>query len=142
MENASKALIIAGAILISILLISVGVLIMNSTSGVTSGMDSSAKAMEMQSFNSQFTPYAGAGISASQVRSLVSVVISSNATNDNHIISIRTSGDGYDSNTLFTSGTSTTSELAKINQGLDSTYKFRVELIYDNDGFVEEIVIK
>lgn len=31
MENASKALIIAGAILISILLISVGVLIMNST---------------------------------------------------------------------------------------------------------------
>ena len=31
MENASKALIIAGAILISILLIWVGVLIMNST---------------------------------------------------------------------------------------------------------------
>ena len=35
MENASKALIIAGAILISILLISVGILIFNSTSGVT-----------------------------------------------------------------------------------------------------------
>lgn len=35
MENASKALIIAGAILISILLISVGILVFNSTSGVT-----------------------------------------------------------------------------------------------------------
>jgi len=35
MENASKALIIAGAILISILLISVGILMFNSSSGVT-----------------------------------------------------------------------------------------------------------
>ena len=35
MENASKALIIAGAILISILLISVGILVFNSTKGVT-----------------------------------------------------------------------------------------------------------
>ena len=34
MENASKALIIAGAILISILLISVGVIIMNSTGDI------------------------------------------------------------------------------------------------------------
>ena len=38
MENASKALIIAGAILISILLISVGIMVMNSTDEVTGGM--------------------------------------------------------------------------------------------------------
>lgn len=44
MENASKALIIAGAILISILLISVGILIFNSTSGVS---DSSVQAGEV-----------------------------------------------------------------------------------------------
>lgn len=141
MENASKALIIAGAILISILLISVGVLIMNSTSGVTGGMDSSAKAMEMQSFNSQFTSYAGKGIAASQVRSLVSAVISSNATNDNHTISVTTSGKGFNSDAVKT-GTSVASELAKINQGLKSTYKFTVELSYDDEGFINAITIQ
>ncbi len=48
MENASKALIIAGAILIAILLISVGILILNSISGVT---DSAKKAgSEMTEF--------------------------------------------------------------------------------------------
>lgn len=142
MENASKALIIAGAILISILLISVGVLIMNSTSGVTGGMDSSAKAMEMQSFNSQFTSYAGNGIAASQVRSLVSAVISSNATNDNHSISVTTSGKGFNDDAKFANGTAIAGELAKINQGLKSTYKFTVELVYDGEGFINSIVIK
>jgi len=47
MENASKALIIAGAILISILLISVGILIFNSVSGTTNNADAAGDAMEI-----------------------------------------------------------------------------------------------
>lgn len=49
MENASKALIIAGAVLISILLISVGILLMNSSndmsgtaSNLSNGMSNTA----------------------------------------------------------------------------------------------------
>ena len=51
MENASKALIIAGAILISILLISVGILVMNSTGNVTDQVKTSSDSMSIQTFN-------------------------------------------------------------------------------------------
>lgn len=43
MENASKALIIAGAILVSILLISLGIVMFNSSKGTT---DQSSNTME------------------------------------------------------------------------------------------------
>lgn len=143
MENASKALIIAGAILISILLISVGVLIMNSTNGVTSGMGGSARAMEMQTFNSQFVSYGGDAVSSSQVRSLVSSVITSNAENENHPVLVATKGPGFKAGTsLYNSGTSDAANLAKINQGLKSTYRFKVSLEYDEDGFINKITIE
>jgi len=47
MENASKALIVAGAILISILLISVAILIFNSISGVTDNAGDAGSTMEL-----------------------------------------------------------------------------------------------
>ena len=55
MENASKALIIAGAILISILLISLGILIYNQAQSAVQdgGMDE----MQLASFNGKFLQY-------------------------------------------------------------------------------------
>ena len=55
MENASKALIIAGAILISILLISVGIIIMNAINDPVSKGADAATSQATQIFNSQFT---------------------------------------------------------------------------------------
>ena len=46
MENASKALIIAGAILISILLISLGIVMFNASKGTTGQATYTANAME------------------------------------------------------------------------------------------------
>lgn len=82
MENASKALIIAGAILISILLISVGILVMNSTGNMQDEVGKTSDTMATQTFNSQFTTYEGDSIRASQVKSLLSLIKSSNATNE------------------------------------------------------------
>ena len=45
MENASKALIIAGAILISILLISLGILMFNASKGTTDQASSTGNAL-------------------------------------------------------------------------------------------------
>ena len=59
MENASKALIIAGAILISILLISVGVMVMNSASEVTGQSGESMKSAAIQAYNADFLNYEG-----------------------------------------------------------------------------------
>lgn len=77
MENASKALIIAGAILLSILLISLGIMIFNQAQD-TIGNSGMSKA-EIQSFNSQFKKYEGKQ-KGSNVKALVSEVNASNAS--------------------------------------------------------------
>lgn len=80
MENASKALIIAGAILLSILIISLGIMIFNQAQDTinNSGMSKA----EISSFNSQFTKYEGIQ-TGSNVKSLIQEVNTSNATDAN-----------------------------------------------------------
>lgn len=81
MENASKALIIAGAILISILLVGVGVLIYN---GAIGGINEAVIKMSQQEkdmFNAQFVKYEGDRVTGSNVKALIQEVISSNNAN-------------------------------------------------------------
>ena len=79
MENAAKALIIAGAILLSILLISLGIYIFQQANGVISG--SGMTKAEISSFNQQFTKYEGTK-TGSEVRALVQEVIANNSSED------------------------------------------------------------
>lgn len=81
MENASKALIIAGAILLAILLISLGILIFNQSSTVVtgSGMTDAQKA----SFNARFQKYESTAIKGAQVKSLINEVLAVNNDDDN-----------------------------------------------------------
>ena len=88
MENASKALIIAGSILVAILLISVAVLIMNSTGDTQRTVEDTAKSTAARSFNAQFTPYEGKNQSAAQVRSLITAVNASNGADSTHKVTI------------------------------------------------------
>ena len=78
MENASKALIIAGAILLSILIIALGMRIYNSSNSSAANADLSAT--EIASFNSSFESYDGKQ-KGTAIRSLITAVNSSNATN-------------------------------------------------------------
>ena len=78
MENASKALIIAGAILISILIIGLGVFIYNQASGTVS--KANLNSQEAMAQNSQFTAYFGDKRSAADVKALCSTVKSNNIT--------------------------------------------------------------
>jgi hypothetical protein len=78
MENASKALIIAGAILLSILIIALGIYVFNmAKSAVNTDQLSS---VEKDTFNQTFTMYEGKQI-GSDVKSLLSNVISNAGTN-------------------------------------------------------------
>ena len=79
MENASKALIIAGAILLAILIISLGIVIYNQASGVVNS--NSMSDVEITQFNSKFTQYQGKQ-SGNNVRTLIQDVISNNVTQD------------------------------------------------------------
>ena len=59
MENASKALLIAGAILICIVLISIGMLVLNSTTDVTEQVGDITASQAAQAFNNQYMNYDG-----------------------------------------------------------------------------------
>lgn len=78
MENASKALIIAGAILLSILIISLGILVYNNAKNTVGSANLDKQ--EIQTFNSQWETYVGQNKTASEVRSMIQAVIASNAS--------------------------------------------------------------
>ena len=78
MENASKALIIAGAILLSILIISLGLMVYNQAKNTIGSVNLDAQQIEQ--FNETFLRYEGTAQSAANVNALIQNVISSNQT--------------------------------------------------------------
>lgn len=80
MENASKALIIAGAILISILIIGLGVFIYNQAANTVGKANLGSQ--EAQAQNQQFEAYFGAKKSAADVKALMSLIRSNNITSE------------------------------------------------------------
>lgn len=75
MENASKALIIAGAILLAILLISLGIMIFNQAQSAING--SGMSDAQLSAFNQKFTKYQGKQ-KGSEIRAMVQEVMSNN----------------------------------------------------------------
>lgn len=128
MENASKALIIAGAILVSILLISVGVIIINNAN-----LDPSAtfSEMEISQFNSKWTGYESTKQSASQVKALISAIDASNnaegATSNADLKYVKISAD------------SSVTTRAGVKTG--KTYTVECSDVDPQDGFIDTIKI-
>lgn len=80
MENASKALLIAGAILLAILLISLGIYIFQQAQSTinNSGMTKA----EVSTFNNQFAKYEGDSVKGASVKSLIQEVNANNASDE------------------------------------------------------------
>ena len=128
MENASKALIIAGAILLAILLITLGILVYNQAAGV---INSNAMSdVEMQQFHQKFTQYEGEQRGVT-IRSLFQAVLANNSSADSEERKVSVTGS-FD---IPTSATDISEELKKVQTG--STYT--VSCTYGEDGLVETI---
>lgn len=80
MENATKALMIAGAVLIAIMIIGVGMMIFNSGNKTITDSIGRLNQIEVQTHNSQFTGYGGSQ-KGTTVKELLNNIIASNATN-------------------------------------------------------------
>lgn len=94
MENASKALIIAGAILLAILIISLGIFIFGQARGAADV--SAINQVEIQAFNGKFTQYAGENITGAQVNQLLEAIVSNNISNQSDTsrqIKLKQTGD-------------------------------------------------
>ena len=153
MENASKALIIAGAILLSILLISLGIMIFSQAQDTVtnSGMSDA----EISAFNNRFIKYEG-DRKGTVVKTLIQEVIASNANDDNegqqiliHYDKVETSsGDksafqGKADNTVVKgdNGTEYTAEEKISSTPISTTKSYTVEVEAYTGGCISVIKI-
>lgn len=106
MENASKALIIAGAILLSILIISLGIMIFNQAQDAmgNGGMSEA----EISTFNNKFIKYEGSNKRGSTVKNLIQEVNINNAQEDAYQITLSGAGAAAEDGSYSTSSISNT----------------------------------
>ena len=129
MENASKALIIAGAILLAILLISLGIMIFNQAQDTVN--NSGMSQAEKTAFNNKFLKYEGEKQKGSVVKSLINEIIASNqdSNNSERNVEIRKNGDSPVAANSF--GTSS----------ILTTKSYAVRMEYNDQGIVNIIQI-
>lgn len=80
MENATKALLIAAAVLIAIIIISLGVYVVTLAQNQMKGAESGLNEVEIQSFNATYKSYEGESVSGTKVKALVESVYNHNLT--------------------------------------------------------------
>ncbi len=124
MENASKALIIAGAILLAILIIGLGVYIYRQAAGVidTGTMDQ----LVVSQFNAQFEPYLGNNVSGSNVKQLIKIINASNCAKEDLPVTIEVDGEEVKNDSKIKSG---------------NTYKVESSSEGNKAGYIEKITI-
>lgn len=136
MENASKALIIAGAILLSILLISLGIMIF--TQAQDTIQNSGMSQAEVNAFNNQFVKYEGTK-KGTMVKSMVQEVNTNNSQDESseHTIVIK-SGDGNAAIIPLTQANAKTYLTNKIV----STKTYTISITgYADNGRISEITV-
>ena len=151
MENATKALLIAAAVLIAIILIAMGIKLLSSTQGAMNQSGEVASDLEASIFNSKFEAYEGKAVRGSQVKQLARKVIQFNETNvkDN---SIESGINRYYQNKLVYLDLSDDPDKQRAgsanvitnwisNIDISSTYTVKITKFRSN-GYVEEIKIR
>lgn len=135
MENASKALLIAGAILIVIVLISIGIRVFYSTTGTTEQVDSSVNEAELENFNKKFTQYVGKDKTKTEVIELLNKVIVSN-TNTNKHITVNATGMG-----AYSTSEEIRDLIVNKISSLGSSIRFTISVAYAPNGYINAINI-
>lgn len=147
MENASKALIIAGAILLSILLISLGIMVYNNAKGTINNANLDQETI--QTSNEKITQYAGIGISATQVNALITAINANNGTNPKARITVTLTGltNGTHYTGTYTAPTATAAGSVGYTFSKGYTYDVSYSVATSTSGmktqgYVESVTIK
>lgn len=140
MENASKALIIAGAILLSILLISLGLIVYNQAKNTIGSVNLDQQ--QKQAFNAKFENYQGYNLIGTKVNELFQLVLSSNAAesenNSNALIIVKYTPKGGSEATIINgTGSVESGQVAHVTPGM----KYNITFDY-KDGVVQTISIE
>lgn len=134
MENATKALLIAAAVLVAILIISFGLVIYNKSTTATDSADLTATQIQAQ--NEKFAKYEGENQRGSVVNALLETALTNNTT---------ATSDGAKVNVYMGSGTSsllvgTTS--TSISSKADTSKLYNIKCSRNKSGVINQINIK
>lgn len=131
MENATKALLIAAAILIAIVVITLGVFVLGKGSTLVKE-NSDMSEVEVTTYNSKFEGYCGKNVRGAQVRQLINAVNQHNRTNaDDESRQIKITGTGSNA------ADNTKNDANAIKTG----YSYTVKPDYGQGGLVNQITI-
>lgn len=119
MENATKALLIAGGVLIAILIITVMVMLFNSTGNVSRSYNDRIETEEVTKFNANFTQYLG------QEFTIHEAITITNFANSNGV--------------TIASGAKTTNDI-DIMTAKEKKYTLTINS-YDENGYINSITI-
>ena len=145
MENASKALIIAGAIILAVLIIILGMYFYNQAAGV--GKSVNMTEYEIQSYNSKFINYEGK-VSGTKARELCDVIKQHNLANSTNkgtgiVVYFNQNYDSSQSFTAVTAYAGLNTQVDSVKQNLGTGKFYEIILIYDSSrGIVSAINFK
>lgn len=138
MENATKALLIAAAVLVAILIISLGLVVYNMAAETVGGVNLNEQ--EVQAHNDQFIRYEGDAKRGSQVNALLQTALNNNLdeTDEGKKVIVEYKEGSKPSEELV--ATSQSSSPKKVDTG--ATYK--VTAVYDKDSrlITKMVVVK
>lgn len=139
MENASKALLIAGAVLICIVLISVGMMIVSSSQDVTDQVDETTTQQSVETFNTGFSAYAGTQKGSSVKKLLEKVATSNQVTTSasNHKIAVTYNNDNVNLKNNSNASAITQAMSKVVNS---ATYTVNITSM-DANGYINHITI-
>ena len=136
MENASKALIIAGAILLSILIIGLGMAIYQQAAGAMNGANMDPT--KIQAYNSEFLTQSG-----TQVRALLDTVRSHNlAHTDDPSLNVTVMTSTAAGVTAAPTAVVTATDVNNVKKTINAGKTYTVDFGYDaNSGFIVAVGI-
>lgn len=133
MENATKALLIAAAVLVAILIISLGIGVFNMASEQVNNAGDLSE-YEIQKFNEKFKQYEGTSVSGADVNAMIDTVFNHNLAQEDDTTCVEIDGDAD----LAASPAVSTSP-AKVSTGR----KYTVTCTYDsNSKLITKITVE
>ncbi|MCI8655123.1 MAG: hypothetical protein HFJ48_04545 [Clostridia bacterium] len=129
MENATKALLIAAAVLITIIVISLGLIVYRMAAGAVN--DANLNEAEITTFNSKFEAYEGKTVSGSKVNQMLRTVLAHNTTNTDTAKKVSVTG----AVTMANTATSLPDTMA------DTGKSYIVKCVIGSSGFITSITV-
>ena len=145
MENASKALIIAGAILLAIVIISLGLIVVNNTRNTVD--TANLNEQEIQAFNDKFAHFEGSNIAGSSVKTLLQTIIAVNSTKESDTDKVGVYANAKTGGSLHEVGaadspTKSDNDISAVSQSIKSNGKYNVTLVYGSKAMVSSVNIE